>query len=302
MQTKALILSTLAGAMAVHASPRSSANYSIATETADSGGTRATSASYTHDGSLGGVVGVSTVTTPAETAKHGYLGQLYEVTGLVVSATPASVDETATRQLAAWQELDDDSDLAVSAAAVAWSVVSGPLTGISAAGLATAGTVFQDTSTSVQGSFSGLNDSFDLTVRDVLPDNYGSYAGDGLDDDWQYDYFGLDNPLAGPLLDPDGDSQDNRFEFTAGLVPTDPLSRFLLRVEPVAGEPAQKRLVFSPLVVDRTYDILTSTTLLDGNWSALTGGIVIDEVDERSVIDPAATESRKFYRVEITKP
>ena len=47
-----------------------------------------------------------------------------------MNATPASVDEEATRQLAAWQELDDASYLAVTAAAVAWSIVTGPLTGM----------------------------------------------------------------------------------------------------------------------------------------------------------------------------
>jgi hypothetical protein len=303
MKTTSLILSTLACAATAHADPRTSANYSVATDTTDSGGARSTSAAYTHDGSLGGVVGVSTVSTPAETAKHGYVGQLYEITGLAVNATPATVDETTTRQLAAWQTLDDDSYLAVSATAVAWSVVTGPLTGISTAGMATAGTVYQDTPATVQGNFELMtSEPFELTVLNTLPDNYGSYAGDGLDDGWQFQYFGLNNPLAGPLLDPDGDSQNNAFEFTAGLIPTDPLSRFLLRVEPVAGEPEQRRLVFSPRFTDRSYDVLTSTTLLGDSWSALTGGIVSDAGDERSVIDQDADEDKKFYRVGITKP
>jgi len=73
----------------VHADSRSSANYTIATDTTDSGGTRVTSAAYTHDGSLGGVTGIAAVASPAETAKSGYIGQLYEVTGLTLtSASP----------------------------------------------------------------------------------------------------------------------------------------------------------------------------------------------------------------------
>ena len=40
MKTKSLILFTLACAVSVHAGPRTSANYSVATDTADSGGTR----------------------------------------------------------------------------------------------------------------------------------------------------------------------------------------------------------------------------------------------------------------------
>ena len=154
----------------------------------------------------------------------------------------------------------------------------------------------------MQGSYAGLSDQFDLTVLNTLPDNYGSYAGDGLDDDWQVQYFGPANPIAGPLMDPDGDGQDNRFEFTAGIDPTDPLSRFLLRVEPVAGQPGQKNLIFAPIKVGRSYNILTSTTLETDSWSALTDGIVSDNGNERTVIDPNATEGKKFYRVQVTKP
>jgi hypothetical protein len=288
--------------VAVHAGPRSSANYTLATDTTDAGGTRAASAAYTHDGSLGGVGGVSTVAVPAESAKHGYLGQLYEVTGLAVNAIPASIDETATRQLAAWHLLDDASYLAVSANSVAWTVVTGPLTGISATGLTTAGKVFQDTPATVQGVYGGFTETLALTVLDSDPDNYGSYAGDELADWWQNQYFGPDNPLAAPGADPDGDTQNNAFEFTAGLIPTDPLSRFLLRVEPVAGQPAQKRLIFSSRFEDRTYDILTSTTLAPDSWSALTGGTVSDNGTERTVTDTTASKTFKFYRVQVTKP
>jgi hypothetical protein len=297
VKTKALVFSTVACAVAVHAGPRTSANYSVSADTADPGGARSASTSYTHDGSLGGVVGVSTVATPAETAKHGYLGQLYEVTGLAVNATPATVDETSSRQLSTWQELDDNSQIAISAASVAWSIVTGPLTDISTAGLATAGTVYENTPARVQGSYASLSGLFDLTVLNILPDNFGSYANDTLDDDWQVLHFGQDNTDAAPLKDPDGDGQNNHFEFVAGLIPTDPLSRFLLRVEPVAGEPTHKRLVFSPRFDDRNYDILTSTSLL-----GLSGGIVSDIGTERSVTDTNATEGKKFYRVGITKP
>jgi hypothetical protein len=302
MKTKCLIILTIACTVAVQGAPRSSANYSLATESNDSGGQRAVSTSYTNDGSAGLIAGLATVSTPAETAKAGYIGQLYEITSLAVTASSASVNETATRQLAAWQVLDDASHLAVSAASVGWSVVTGPLTGISAAGLATAGPVYQNTPATVQGSYASLSGLFDLTVLNVLPDNFGSYAGDGLDDSWQNQYFGLNNPDAGPLSDPDSDGQNNQFEFTAGLVPTDPASRFLLRIEPVAVEPGQKRLVFSPRFDGRTYNILTSTTLATDSWSALTGGIVSDNGDARTVTDPNASESRKFYRVQVVKP
>ncbi len=302
MKTKSQILFALACAVSVNAGPRQSANYSVATDTTDGGGKRATSANYTNDGSAGNIAGISTVATPAETAKHGYVGQLYEVTGLALTSASPSVNETATVQLTARQSLDDATFLAVSATSVAWGVQSGPLTGVNTNGLATAATVYQNAAATAQGSYQGNTGTVGLTVVNTLPDNYGSYAGDGLDDAWQNQYFGLNNPNAGPQIDPDGDSQNNLFEFTAGLVPTDPLSRFLLRVEPVAGQTTQKRLVFSPRWTDRTYHIVTSTTLEAASWSALTSGIVSDNGTERSVTDTGATAPKKFYRVEIVKP
>ena len=139
-------------------------------------------------------------------------------------------------------------------------------------------------------------------MLDLLPDNFGSYAGDGLDDSWQNQYFGLNNPDAEPRSDPDGDGQNNQFEFTAGIVPTDSDSRFDLRVEPVPGQPARKRLVFSPRRMDRTYSIFSSGGLETNSWSELTDGIISDNGSERSVTDPNASQGRKFYRVRIVKP
>lgn len=290
-------------AAAAHADPRGSTNYSVPADTNDSGGQRATSASYTHDGSLGGITGISTVVSPTETAKHGYIGQLTDVVGLQLAATPATIDESATRQLSAQQLLDDDTLNALAATAVAWSVASGPLTGIDSNGLATAGTVYQTTSATAQGVHDGFTGTLALSVLNTIPDNFGSYAGDGLDDDWQFLYFGLDNPQAAPLVDPDGDGQNNQFEFTAGLVPTNPLSRFLLNIEPVAGEPQQKNLVFEPVVAGRIYTVVRSIDLSPASWSPLPGSPpTSNSGDQRTVTDTAATETEKFYRVEITKP
>ncbi len=304
---KPLFLLILAVPSLACAGPRTSNNYAIPTDTLDAGGNHSASANYSSDSSSGLVAGVSSVATPVATAKHGYLGQLYEITGLALNSETAEFDEGTTLQLAAWHSLDDATYLALSASAVEWSTEGTfPLTVNDTTGLATATAVYQDTATTVsatQGVIPNqLTADLDLTVLNTLPDNYGLYANDQLDDSWQYDYFGVDNPDAFPGKDPDADGQDNQFEFTAGIDPTDLLSRFLLRVEPVAGQATQKRLVFSPRFDDRTYDILTSTTLLVDSWSALTGGTISDSGSERSVIDLNATEAKKFYRVQVTKP
>ena len=302
MRTYILISVFSLAAISVQAGPRTSANYSIATEIADQGGRRTTSANYTNDGSAGGVAGISTVAAPVETAKHGYLGQLYDVIGLTLTSASPDVNEGATDPLAAWQALDDASFLAVPAASVAWSVASGPLTGISAAGVASAGLVYQNTLATAQGVYQGRTGTLPLTVLDALPDNFGSYAGDGLSDGWQVQYFGQGNPLAAPGLDPDGDGKTNAFEFTAGLTPTDPASTFTTRIEPVPGQPNRRAIIFKPRLAGRTYTVEFRTSLVSGVWAPLTNFSTSDNGDERTVTDLNATGGAKVYHVKIDKP
>lgn len=294
----------LALATAVWAEPRASTDYSLAPESTGAGGGRATSANYTSDSDVGGSVGLSTGgTSPVVLAKAGYAGQLYDVTALTPAADPTTVAEGATRQLAAGATCDDGTTLALEDADLAWSVLSGPLTGIDPTGLATAGLVYADTPATARVAWGGLTGDLVLTVLDTVPDNFGSYAGDGLADDWQVAYFGLDNPQAGPAMDPDADGQDNGFEETAGLDPTDPLSRLLLRIALVSGQPDHRDLTFGPVVAGRSYRILASTTLGAGSWAPLPGSPpTSDNGDERTITDTAATEAKKFYQVEVSKP
>ncbi|MBC8010510.1 MAG: hypothetical protein H7067_10485 [Burkholderiales bacterium] len=284
------------------AGPRTSASYALRTDSTDIAGRRATSATYTHDGSLGGLTGTSNVVAPTVTAKAGYLAQLYDVTGLNVTAASSSIGESTTLQLAAAQVLDDLTLLAVPAANVAWSVQSGPLAGIGAGGLASAGAVYQNESATAKGVFAGQTGTLGLTVLNTLPDNFGSYAADGIADDWQVQYFGVGNPAAAPLLDPDGDGQNNLFEFTAGIVPTNPASVFTLRIEAVVGQPSQRNLVFSPRLAGRTYTVRSTLSLTPATWAALTSSTTQDSGAQRTVTDTAATEALKFYRVEIVRP
>ena len=218
MKTLSFAILCLISGSAALAGPRTSANYSIFTDTLDAAGTRTTSTRYTNAGSASSIAGISTIAAPAETAKTGYMGQLFDVTGLVVNSTALNVNEAGTLQLAAWQLLDDATFLAVDAGAVNWGVVSGPVTGVSASGLATAGLAYQNTSATVQGTFGGFTGSLNFTVLDSIPDNFGASAGEGPGDDWQEQYFGQNNPLAAPALDPDGDGVNNLFEFTAGQI------------------------------------------------------------------------------------
>ena len=281
---------------------RTSANYSITAETSDAGGQRTTSANYTHVGSAGLVAGTSTVAVPAATAKAGYIAQLYDVAGLIVNSAQSSVDEGASLQLGAWQLLDDATFLAVNATSVTWGAAIAPVASISASGLATAEIVYQNTPASVQGSFGGFSGSLNLTVLNVATDDFGSYAGDGVGDDWQVQYFGLPpNAAAGPLLDPDGDGQNNLYEWVASLDPTDPASVFKLRIEMALGN---ANLFFGPVVPGRTYTLKYGFDLLNiPDWPTFITTTVTDPEAEYVITDTSAAASpRKFYRIEITQP
>ncbi len=280
-----------------------STDYQKLAQAMDGGGNRGGSANYTHDGSAGGWAGLSTVASPSETARHGYVGQLYDVTGLQLAATPATVNESATRQLTAAQVMDDATTLPVLASSIAWSVQSGPLTGIDANGLATASLVYQNTPATAQGIYAEVSGSLGLTVLDTIPDNFGTYAADGIGDDWQHQYFGAGNPNAGPLFDADYDGHDNLFEFTAGLDPLSSTSRFLITNGRPAGQPGRMSITIYPRLNDRTYTVKSSLTLGPGStWAPLTSFTVSDDGLTRTITDTNAVEGAKFYKVEITKP
>lgn len=119
-------------------------------------------------------------------------------------------------------QLDDTTVLVPGASEIDWSVVLGPLTGVTAGGLVTAGVVYADTSATVAGEYAGVSGQWDLTVLDAVEDNYNDYGGDGVDDGWQVTHFGEPpNVDAGPDENPDGDPWDNLFESLTGTDPND---------------------------------------------------------------------------------
>ncbi len=297
LMTSGLILTS-----AAVAGPRSSANYTIAVESISSGGGRITSASYTNDGSVGEVAGVSTVAAPAETVKAGYVGQLYEVNGLQLAATPATVNEGGTRQIAAAIALDDGTTLAGALSGLDWSVLSGPVASISSSGVALAENVYKDTAATVQGTWQGASGTLNLTVLNVGNDDFGLYANDGIPDDWQVGYFGVNNPLGVASADPSGAGQTNLFKYTAGLDPTDAAALFTSRGAAVPGQLYQYQFSFGPVLAGRTYTVQYSSSLRPGSWQALTNYSQQDNGGTRTVTDNAARGHQRFYRVLISIP
>ena len=295
------------GASSLHAT-RASANYSLAEETTDLGGGGVVgSAAYTVSGTaVGQPVAASVQTSTAYADKPGFVGQVYDVRSLGVSGTDSTnnVNERATLQLTAVPLLDDGTLLAaLGPGMVTWSVVSGPVASVSTTGLATAGTVYQKTAALVGASTAdGLTGTGTLTVVNVNDDDYGTYAGDGIDDAWQVAYFGLNNPQAGPNVDADGTGQSNLFKYLAGLNPLDPTSRFVLMAANVPGQPTQKTLALGPVYGGRTYTVQVSPSLTAPNWTTLSGATVSVSGTMETVTDPNASVAPRFYRVQVSLP
>jgi len=305
------ILSTVLLTATAHAQVRTSENfgYAIVAETLDFGGQTVASADsvYSIQGSIAPVIGISENTSPVTTtARHGYIGELYDILGFGILFTENYPPEGSTTQVIPLRTLDDNTYLNVPLGDVLYSAPEGgPVASISSTGLITTSPIDQETSALIRAVFPAMEGAvaeLQIFVQDTLPDNFGTYASDGLPDAWQRLHFGSDNPLAAPLLDPDGDGQNNRFEYTAGLVPTNPLSRFLLTIAKVPGQPAHRELKFSPTLPDRTYTVKSNTTLTGGVWENLSDQTDDNQQPDRTVTDRAASTPTKFYKVEITKP
>jgi hypothetical protein len=275
----------------------------LLTSCVDSGGGRSSAGSYDNNGSVGGIGGISTVASPLESVKHGYIGQLYDVASLCVTSTPNTVNETATSQLRSTAIMDDSTVAALGGSEISWTAPVYPIASIDGSGLTTASAVYASTNGTVGGSYLGISGSGQLFVIDSISDNYGSYSGDGLPDWWQNQYFGLNNPNAAPDKDLTGTGQNNLFKYIAGLDPTNPASVFVLRVANVTGQPTQKLLTFRPWATGRTYTPEYRTNLVSGSYGTLTGyASPQTNSTEVSVTDVNATEVSKFYRIRISYP
>jgi len=203
---------------------RSSSHYGITTEAIAINGGRAASASgrYAVNASLSEPAGgiAEGAAFPLQLVKQGFIGQLYDLTRLTISSGTPTIDEGATRQLAADAVLDDDSTLKLATANVIWNVNSGPIISVDADGLIQTDVVYQDETAGVSGTFQGVGGVGDLNVINIDNDNFRTYAADGLPDEWQVEFFAIDNVNAGSALDPDKDGVVNFLEYAFNSNPT----------------------------------------------------------------------------------
>jgi hypothetical protein len=118
--------------------------------------------------------------------------------------------------------------------------------------------------------------------------------GNGINDDWEVQYFG--HIGIDPNADPDGDGLSNLQEFLAGTDPTDSSSS--LRITSIVTNGPDIVISFTTSS-NRAYDAQYNDDLTISNWSAVvtnipgTGAIV-------STNDPgAASLTNRFYRIRL---
>lgn len=273
----------------------------VVAATFDAGGGRVGSDAYVIDGSLGSLGGVATATagSPAVVARHGYAGQLYDVRTLAVTAEPAAVPETGTTQLAASAIMDDTTRLPLTAKSVVWSAAGAPIVAISDGGLAATTNVYQTTAATVRADYQSTAGFLAVSVLNTGDDDFGLYAGDGMEDAWQARYFGEENPAARPDSDPDGDHVDNGPEYVADTDPTDALSFFTItRAVRLDGFG-----VFFQSSASRRYTLFTASDPALGPWTAVPSQSDIPGTGaEQSLVDPAPVGPPRFHRLGVRIP
>ncbi len=296
-----------------------------------SGGT-SSGGPYTIDSSIGDTaVGISEDGTPIYTVKNGFAGQLYDLAGVKITsdplADPPEVNEEDTLELEADQLMDDDTTLPLDDDAVTWSVDSGPILGVTADGLAVAGTVTGNTDAVVMADYtdgSGAMVSGSLLVK-VLNDLSGGIGGDFLPNSWQEGFFGIpaDPADAGPFINFDNDGLPNGFEFALGSDPTAPSSGWDKIPQPmfggmgtmslegeVSGSSTEDFLTLTflrrPFPAAVTYIVEVNGDLASGSWTDLSPVSLgttpdMDGFVEVSYEDFISVQSadKRFMRVQV---
>jgi hypothetical protein len=210
-----------------------------------------------------------------------------------------------TSQLSGTATFDDSTVAGLSGSDVAWSSPNEPypVASISGSGVLSPANVYVLSSATVNGYYLGATSGTMLEV--FAPDN----VGDGIPDWWRQEYFGMATPTNHfdcATCDADGTGQDNLFKFVAGLNPTNPASVFALKIAPVTGQPTQKALMYNPILVGfgQTYTVQFRTNLTGGATYAnlTTTSVLTTNGSQVSLNDVGATQTQKFYRVNISLP
>jgi hypothetical protein len=174
-----------------------------------------------------------------------------------------------------------------------------------ASGLMTTSALLIPQTVTLQVTRGAISDTLNVTVLNSIKDNYSTYADDGLDDDWQVRYFGLDNPDARPTVDNENDTHNNFTEFALDLNP------LIASSFPFSGRRVGGDLEYhyqrskEAMALGITYVVEWSETLSPTSWvsTGVVETILLDDGTKQRVVAkiPAGTAGRRFARL-VVKP
>ena len=307
LRFRALLLVAACGMQAgiAFASTSTSANYGIVAASIDTGGRRASSANYSSNGSLGAISGLTTVASPAETNKSGSIGQLYQVTGLVLNT--GFINNGTMQQLSAQQTLDDGTALILIGDSQSWNVIAGQLpTGLT---LNSSMGVISGTPTGTGGY------SFTILVGDGLG-NSAQQAFDAMSfSQWEAQFSQLSD--LSPTATPQEDGEDNLLKYLFNVNPSQPMTPSDRAALPAVGIDAtsvpgaqylaltyrQYQLLAGVAVtVQTSMDLKTWTTVDPPDLSQQVGTDTTtgDPIIEVGVLIPPNTR-KQFIRLTVTQ-
>lgn len=272
---------------------QSSADYRLTTTVLDDTGGVQSSADYAQLTTLGGIHGIVSDATPS-VLRSGIAGQLYEGVALQLSPVNAIVNEGTSRQLSATLTLDDATTLTPAPNEITWTITSGPIASITPSGLATAAFVYVADTARISGGYGAFSELLFFNIQNTSDDNFGPYASDGLSDLWQVGWFGDNNDAGRADKDPDGDGQNNTFEFLSGYSPLDASAFLMTRALSWNGTTLQLEL--SRVQPGTVYDIDASPDLTE--WTQVEK--VIPTTLAQPFVQPLAAEApATFFRVRL---
>jgi uncharacterized repeat protein (TIGR03806 family) len=131
----------------------------------------------------------------------------------------------------------------------------------------------------------------------LLTDWINQLASRQTYDQWRTVHFGSD-PSGDPLLDPDNDGLTNQAEFLAGSLPLTSASAFTLQSSTANGL-ATFDFTLPP---NRTFQIETSTNLLDWHLWDIPGNNGLPSASTTTQFSTPLTPPNRFFRLQINEP
>lgn len=241
------------------AQSRSSASYRVESEAVSAGVSEGSSLTY--EGTSGaGLPPPTEQKSPAYEATPDLSGQLSVPLGFAL-AGPAQVAEGETAQYYPAVALDDGTFQSLGFEGASFTLLtSSSHAQLSTGGLLTTTFLPQPETLTIQVDQGPAQATRQITVLDSLKDNFGPYAGDGLDDVWQFHWFGSNDVSGVATADADGDGFDNAYENLTGTSPVDRSSAFRVTLQRAPAEGGLS-LQLPSLLAGRRYRLQTSATL-----------------------------------------